>query len=96
MKYRFVSSNKKWFKCSYDIENTQNSVQPDLQPLLNTTYWTTETYDSIYFNGFIFNVLNKGILKRVIRNNMPGISWYFKRFLYLVVKILVTEVGIST
>ena len=32
------------------IENTQNSNSTDLQPLLNTRYWTTETYDSIYFN----------------------------------------------
>ena len=39
------------------IENTQNSIRPDLQPLLNTRYWTTETYDSIYFNDFIFHAL---------------------------------------
>ena len=38
VKYRFKSTNNKWFKCSLNIENTQNSICPDLQPLLNTTY----------------------------------------------------------
>ena len=47
-KHRFQISTKKWFKCSFIIENTQNPIRPDLQPLLNTRYWTTETYDSIY------------------------------------------------
>ena len=93
IKYRFKSTNKKWFKCSFNIENTQNSIRPDLQPLLNTRYCTTETYDSIYFNDFIFYALRQDILKRVIINS--GSSWYFKRFVYLVVKILDGEVEIS-
>ena len=54
VKYRFKSSNKKWVKCSFNIENTQNSIKPDLEPLLNTRYWTAETSDSTYFNNFIF------------------------------------------
>ena len=95
VKYRFKSTNKKWFKCSFNIENTQNSIRPDLQPLLNTRYWTTETYDSIYFNDFIFYALRQDILKRVIINTMSGSSWYFKRFVYLAVKILDGEVEIS-
>ena len=94
-KYRFYTASKKWFKCSFIIENTQNSIRPDLQPLLNTRYWTTETYDSIYFNDFIFHALKHDILKRVINNNMSGSSWYFKRFVYLAVKILDGEVEIS-
>ena len=94
VKYRLESTNKKWCKCSFNIENTQNSIRPDLQPLLNTRYWTTETYDSIYFNDFIFNALRQDILKRVIRNNMLGTSWYFKCFVYLAVKILDGEVEI--
>ena len=95
VKYRFHATSKKWFKCSFIIENTQNSIRPDLQPLLNTRYWTTETYDSIYFNEFIFHALKHDILKRVINNNMSGSSWYFKRFVYLAVKILDGEVEIS-
>ena len=35
------------------------------------------------------------ILKRVINNNMSGSSWYFKRFVYLAVKIIDGEVEIS-
>ena len=88
MKYRFETNHKKWFKCSFNIENTQNSIRSDLEPLLNTRYWTIETCNSIYFNDFIFNALRQDILKRDIRNNMSGSSWYFKRFLYLAFKIL--------
>ena len=94
LKYRYKLSNKKWFKCSFNIENTQNSIRPDLEPLLNTRYWTTETYDSTYFNDFIFFVLRQDILKRVIISNMSGSAWHFKRFVYLAVKILDAEVDI--
>ena len=52
VKYRFKSSNKKWSKCSFNIENTQN-----------TRYWTTETYVSTYFIDFIFFGLRQDILK---------------------------------
>ena len=38
VKYRFTSSSKKWFKCSFNIENSQNSIRSDLIPLLNTRY----------------------------------------------------------
>ena len=96
MKHRFQASTKKWFKCSFIIENTRNSIRPDLQTLLNTRYWTTETYDSIYFNDFIFHALKHDILKRVINNNnISGSSWYFKCFVYLAVQILDDEVNIS-
>ena len=94
VKYRFKSTNKKWFKCSFNIENTQNSIRPDLQPLLNTRYWTTETYDSIYFNDFIFYTLRQDILKRVITNTMSGSFWYSKSFVYVAVTILDGEVEI--
>ena len=88
VKYRFQVTNKKWFKCSFTIENTQNSIRNDLLPLNNTRYWTTETYDSISFNDFISHSLRSDILKRVIVNQMFGCSWYFKRFLSLPLKIL--------
>ena len=74
VKYRFETNHKKWFKCSFNIENTQNSIRSDLEPLFNTRYWTIETYNSIYFNDFIFNALRQDILKRVIRNNMSDSS----------------------
>ena len=89
--------NEEWFKCLNVLLllKTQNSIRPDLQPLLTSRYWTTETYDSVYFNEFIFHTLKHDILKRVINNNMSGSSWYFKRFVYLAVKILDGEVEIS-
>ena len=95
VKHRFQASTKKCFKCSFIIENTQNSIRPDLQPLLNARYWTTRTYDSICFNVFIFHALKQDILKMLINNNMSGSSWYFKRFVYLAVKILDGEVEVS-
>ena len=55
VQYRFCAINKKWFKCSFTIENTKNSIRTDLPPLTNTRYWTTETYDSIYFNDLILH-----------------------------------------
>ena len=96
VKYRFQVTNKKWFKCSFTIENTQKSIRPDLQALMNTRYWTTETYDSIYFNDFILHSLRSDIVKRVIVNQMSGSSWYFKRFLNLALKVLdSTELNFS-
>ena len=53
VRYRLNATSKKWFKCSFTIENTQNSINTDLRPLISTRYCTTETYDSIYFNDFI-------------------------------------------
>ena len=89
---RFHVANKKWFKCSFTIENTQNLIRNDLTPLTNTRYWTAETYDGTYFNDFILHSLRSDILKRVIANQMSGSSWYFKRFLSLAVKILDSEI----
>ena len=43
VKYRFKSTNKEWFKRSFNIKNTPIFSRPNLQPLLNTRYWTTET-----------------------------------------------------
>ena len=94
VKHRFHASEKR-FKCSITIENTQISIRADLQPLLNTQYWTTEAYGSIYFNDFIFHALKYDILKRVINNQMSGSSWYFESFLHLAEKILDDEVEIS-
>ena len=53
VRQRFHATKRKWFKCSFTIQNTQNSIRSDLQPLVITRYWTTETYDSVYFNEFI-------------------------------------------
>ena len=45
VKYRFKAGSRKWFNCSFTIENIQKSLYQGLQPILNTKYWTTPTYD---------------------------------------------------
>ena len=88
VKCRFKVGNTKWFKCSFSIENIQSSIYPGLQPILNTRYWTTPVYSSVYFNDFIIFGLKQDFLNRVIINGSSGSSWHFKRFIYLAVKIL--------
>ena len=56
VKYKFNSNEKNSFKCSFYIENKHNSVTCSLQSLIDTRYWTTETYDGKYFNDFNFIV----------------------------------------
>ena len=85
VKQRFNATDKKF---SFTVENTQNSIRTDLESFVNTRYWTTGTYASVYLNEYIFHSLKFDILKRVINNQMSGSSWYFKRFLHLAVKIL--------
>ena len=36
VRYRFHATSKKWFKCSFTIENRQNSTNTYLHPLINT------------------------------------------------------------
>ena len=36
VKHRFHATSRKWFKCSFTIQNTQNSIRADLEPLVNT------------------------------------------------------------
>ena len=95
VEYKFESNKENWCKCSFYIENKQNPVTTNLEPLLDTQYWTTETYDGTYSNGFILFGLKQDILKRVIVNNISGSAWCFKRFLYLAVKVLDSQVEIS-
>ena len=87
--YRFKSNQKNWFKCSFYIENKQNSFMNNWELLVNTQYWSTETYDGKYFDDFILFGLKQDIIKRVIVNNISGSAWYFKRFLYLAVRFYI-------
>ena len=88
VRHRFKAGTKKWFNCSFVIENIQKSLYPGLQPILNSRYWSTATYDSIFFNDFIFLGLKRDTLSRVIINGMSGSLWHFKRFISFAVKIL--------
>ena len=65
VRYRFKVTGKKWIKCSFTIENIQNSPHEDLIPIINSRYWTTPPYEGIYFNDFIFYGLRQSILSKV-------------------------------
>ena len=88
VKYKFKPGEKKWIKCSFTIENIQQSPYQDLRPIINSRYWTTPLYEATYFNDFIFFGLRQKILSRVIVNGMIGSSWHFKRFFSLSLKVL--------
>ena len=51
--------------------------------MLNTRYWTTQTYNSTYFNDFILFALRQDILNGVMINTMSCSAWHFKRFISL-------------
>ena len=51
---RFKPSGLNLIKCSFVIENIQQSVFENLTPILNTRYWTTDVCKATYFNDFVF------------------------------------------
>ena len=91
-KYMFKPGGKKWIKCSFTIENIQNSPYKDLRPIINSRYWTTPPCEGIYFNDFISYGFRQNILGGVIINGMSGSLWDFKRFVSLSLKILDNDV----
>ena len=52
---KFRSSGSKLIKCSFVIENIQQSVTENIRPILNTLYWSTDVNQTVYFNDFVFN-----------------------------------------
>ena len=83
MRSRFKPSGLKLTKCSFVIENIQQSAFENLRPILNTRYWTTDVYKATYFNDFVFYGLRKNILRKVIVNGMSGSSWKFRRLVMI-------------
>ena len=57
---RFKPSGLKLIKCSFVIEDIQQSMS-NLTPVLDTRYWTTDVYNTIYFNDFVFYGLRQNI-----------------------------------
>ena len=53
---RFKLSFLKLIKCSFVIENIQQSVFENLTPILNSRYWTTDVYKTTYLMIFYFIV----------------------------------------
>ena len=52
-------------------------------PILNVHYWSTDVYQTVYLNDFVFYGLKSEILSKVIVNGMSGSSWGFRRFITL-------------
>ena len=73
------------------VENTQQSLRENLRPIVNTRYWTTQPFKTMYFNDYTFFSLRENILRKVIVNGMSGSSLRFKRFIYLNLKSLNLE-----
>ena len=70
----FKPSGLTLIKCSFVIENIQQSAFEKLRPILNTRYWTTDVYKATYFNDFVFYGLRQNILSKVIVNGVTGSS----------------------
>ena len=75
-------------KYPFTTENIQQPPHQDLRPIQNSRYWTTNSYEGIYFNDFICYGLRQDILIKVIVNGMTGSSWSFRRFISLSMKII--------
>ena len=82
---RFKSSGLKLVKCSFVIENIQQSAFENLSPITNTRWQTTDVYKATNFNDFVYYGLKQNILSKVIINGMSGSSW---RFVMISLKIL--------
>ena len=89
------SEDQKSFKCSFTIENQQDSPFEGGASLFDYRYWSTTVYDGVYFNDFIFYNLKSEILNRVVQNGQSGSSWYFKKFTNLSLKVLKGEIDLS-
>ena len=85
---RFKQSGLKLIKCSFVIENIQQSDLENLRPILNTRYWTTDVYKATYFNDFVFYRLRQNVLSKVVVNGMSGSSWKFRRFVMISLEVL--------
>ena len=81
--------NNVLIRAGFSIENVQQVFSNDYSdPLVQTRYWTTETFQTKSFNDFISFTIRESILKRVINNNLSGSAWHFNRFNYVNVKII--------
>ena len=95
-KHKFKNSEQpKTFKCSFVIQNKQDSPLPNSQPSLYTRYWSMGIYEGVYFNDFFFFGIKHEILNRVIVNGLSGSSWYFNKFASLSLKVLDGQVDLQ-
>ena len=81
-------NNNLLIRAGFSIENIQEVLRDYSDPLVQTRYWTTETFESKSFNDFISFKIRESVLKRVINNNLSGSAWHFNRFNYMNVKVI--------
>ena len=84
----FRSNTDFYIRCGFSLENMQEPLTDDDEPLTNSRYWSTEPIQTKSFNDFVYFSLQESILKRVINNGLTNSSWFFKRFLYINVKTI--------
>ena len=87
------TEQEKTFKCPFTIQNQHKSAIENAPPTLDSRYWTTSAYESVFFNDFIFFSLQSDILNKVIQNGLSGSSWYFYKFLNISLKVLEGEIS---
>ena len=75
-------------KCGFSLKNVQPSPFENEVLILNSRYWSMETYQTQSFNDYIYFNLRERILKRVPNNGMTCSSWYLNRLLDVNAKIL--------
>ena len=81
--------NNVLIRAGFSIENVQQVLSENYSdPLVQTSYWSTEPYQTKSFNDFVSFKIRESILKRVINNNLSGSAWHFNRFNYLNIKIV--------
>ena len=81
--------NNVLIRAGFSIENVQQVLNENYSdPLVQTSYWSTEPYQTKSFNDFVSFKIRESILRRVINNNLSGSAWHFNRFNYVNVKIV--------
>ena len=81
--------NNVLIRAGFSIENVQQVLNDNYSnPLVQTSYWSTEPYQTKSFNHFVSFKIRESVLKRVISNNLSGSAWHFNRFNYLNIKIV--------
>ena len=94
--YVFRYNNDVLIRAGFSIENIQQALSDYSEPLVQTSYWSTEPLMTKSFNDFISFKLRESILKRVINNRLSGSAWNFNRFIYLNVKIIHAATALKT
>ena len=75
-------------RAGFSIENVQQALNDYSEPLVQTSYWSTEPLQTKSFNDFISFKIRESILRKVINNKLSGSAWNFNKFNYLNIKIL--------